>query len=233
MHGASTHRLLAALCCLLAASAAGCADFGGVPTWVPFAGKVSDELPGVATPAQRVAALRKLASEAAQRSPEEKQQIAQELAQAIRSEHDAMLRAEIIATLGRYPGETADAVLKAALNDPEVDVRVAACHAWAKRGGPEAVRVLSGLLGGDVDSEVRLAAAQALGQTRDPAAVAALGKALEDSDPAMQYRAVLSLRKITGEDFGNDVNQWRQYVKGETPKPARPVSIADRFRHMF
>jgi hypothetical protein len=35
------------------------------------------------------------------------------------------------------------------------------------------------------------------------------------------------------EDFGNDVNQWRQYVKGETPKPARPVSIADRFRHMF
>ncbi len=231
MLGASTHRLAAALCCLVAAGAAGCAE--GVPTWVPFAGKVSDDLPGVATPPQRLAALRKMASEAAQHSPEEKQQIARELAQAIRGEQDAMLRAEIISTLGRYPGEAADGVLRAAVNDPDVDVRVAACRAWAKRGGPESIQVLSGILTGDVDSEVRLAAAHALGQTRDPAAVAALGKALEDPDPAMQYRAVLSLRKVSGEDFGNDVNQWRQYVKGERPKPAQPVSIAEHIRHMF
>ncbi len=232
MLGASTHRLAAALCCLAAATAGGCSDFN-VPTWVPFAGKISDELPGVATPPQRLAALRKLAGEAAQHSPEEKQQIAQELAQAIRGEQDAMLRAEIITTLGRYPGPTADGVLKAAVNDPDVDVRVAACRAWAKRGGPESVQLLSGMLTGDVDSEVRMAAAHALGQTRDPAAVAALGKALEDPDPAMQYRAVMSLRKVSGEDFGSDVNQWRQYVKGERPKPAQPVSIAEHLRHMF
>ena len=31
--------------------------------------------------------------------------------------------------------------------------------------------------------------------------------------------AVLSLKKVTGKDFGNDVNRWQQYVRGETPPP--------------
>jgi len=49
----------------------------------------------------------------------------------------------------------------------------------------------------------------------------------------MQYLAVSSLRKVSDQDFGNDVNQWRQYVKGETPTPSKPVSIVERIRQMF
>jgi HEAT repeat protein len=93
--------------------------------------------------------------------------------------------------------------------------------------------MLGGVLTGDIDKDVRLAAARALGHTKHPTAVAALGDVLEDDDPAMQVRAVKSLRKITGEDLGNDVNRWRQYVKRELPQPDNPTSIAERLRRLF
>jgi HEAT repeat protein len=234
MDGFSSKRILTAISCLVMMGAAGCAEItDNLPSWVPLGGKVTDTLPGVPTPAQRIATLRRLSQEAAWRKPEQKQQIAEELAQAIRAEPDAMIRAEIVHTLGEYPGPTADRVLKAALGDPDPDVRMSACRAWTKREGAEATEALIGLLSGDLNPEVRLAAARALGERKDRAAVPALGNALEDSDPAMQYRAVLSLRQITGEDFGNDVNLWRQYVQGQTPQPAKSISLAERLRHMF
>jgi len=226
-------RSLTAIFCLVAIGAPGCSEFGEMPAWVPFQGPVSDELPGVVTPAQRITRLRKLSDNVAWKKPAQKQQISEELAAAFRSEEDTMIQAEIVRTLGKYPGPAADTVLKEAVHHKDADVRVAACEVWAKRGGAEATTTLAGLLNGDVDLDVRLAAARGLGEGKDPAAVAALGHALEDTDPAMQYRAVLSLQNVTGKDFGNDVNQWRQFVKGETPKPAQPVSIADRLRQMF
>jgi HEAT repeat protein len=90
--------------------------------------------------------------------------------------------------------------------------------------------LLAGALSGDVDADVRLAAAKALGETKGPEAAKALGEALNDADPAMQYRAVLSLKKVTGKDLGNDVNRWQQYVKGE---PAPPPTLAERFWQLF
>ena len=51
-----------------------------------------------------------------------------------------------------------------------------------------------------------------------------LGEALADADPAMQYRAVLSLKKVTGKDLGNDVDRWQQYVKGRSCPRADPVA---------
>ena len=77
--------------------------------------------------------------------------------------------------------------------------------------------LLAEALRSDVDADVRLAAAKALGETKNPAATAPLGEALNDSDPAMQYQAVLSLQKATGKDLGNDVARWQRYVKGEPP----------------
>jgi hypothetical protein len=63
--------------------------------------------------------------------------------------------------------------------------------------------------------------------------VAPLGEALTDNDPAMQYRAILSLKNVTGKDLGNDVEPWRQYVKGETPQPGKSQSWAQLFRQLF
>jgi HEAT repeat protein len=231
MGGAGGQRVLILLCGLTAAAMSGCADLDILPAWVPFQGPASDQIPGVKTPAERITEIRKLSEKAASNNAAEKQQIAQQLVGTIRTEKDPLIRLEIIRALGGYPGPDADAVLKAAMSDADVNVRVAACEAMGKRGDSQAVKLLSDALRTDVDADVRLAAAKALGESKNKEAVAALGEALNDSDPAMQYRAVLSLRQVTGKDLGNDVTRWQQYVKGELPEPT--PSLAERIRQMF
>jgi HEAT repeat protein len=145
--------------------------------------------------------------------PAQRETICRDLAQQIRREPDSLLRSEILRTLAAYGGDTATAVLHAAVRDTDTDVRKIVCDLWGRRGDAEAAQVLADVLTGDSDKDVRMAAARALGQSHDPAAVKALGTALEDKDPAMQYRAMLSLHTTTGQDLGNDVDRWRQYVK--------------------
>jgi HEAT repeat protein len=231
MIGASGQRILIVLCGLTAVTVAGCADLDILPSWVPFQSPASDQLPGVVAPAERIAELRKLSQKAASSSPEERQRISQQLVASIRTEKDPQIRVEIIRALGRYPSPEGEVILKAALADADTHVRVAACEAWGKHGDAQAVSLLSDALRSDVDADVRLAAAKALGKTKNPEAVAALGEALSDADPAMQYRAVLSLQKVTGKDLGNDVERWQQYVKGERPGPT--PSLAERIRRLF
>ncbi len=225
-------RFLTLVFCMLAVATAGCTDFGRLPTWLPFQEK-PDHVDGITAPADRIAQLRILAERGSSAGPDEAQRISVELAESIRTEQDAAIRVEIVHAMGDYSGETAEFVLSAALADADPDVRMAACEAWSRRGGEKAVRILGTVLHSDVDVDVRLMAAWALGQTGDPSAKAALGEALENKDPAMQYQAVTSLRKITGRRFDNDVNQWRQFVKGQQPTNPEPVSIAERFRRMF
>lgn len=108
-------------------------------------------------------------------------------------------------------------------------MRTAACEAWGKRNTPEAAAPLAGVLNGNVNQDVRLAAARALGQTHEQAAINALANALEDKSVAMQRRAVLSLQQITAQDLGNNVNKWREYAKANKLTPYRPpISLAER-----
>ncbi|MFZ5828497.1 MAG: HEAT repeat domain-containing protein [Planctomycetota bacterium] len=204
-----------------------------LPTWVPFTRETPDRLPGVLAPHEKIATLRQLAEGAPSKGADERERLIDELLQALPQEKDPMIRSEIITTLAAYPGDRVDAVLSRALEDPDRDVQLATCAAWGRRGGPQACAALSRALQTSNDRDVRLAAARGLGDVRDPAAVAALGSVLEDRDPALQHRAVQSLRAATGEDFGNDVNAWRQYVRGETPRPRAPTSLAERFRTVF
>jgi HEAT repeat protein len=220
------------LCGLAAMMASGCADLDFLPSWVPFQGPASDTLTGVVPPREQIEKLKKLSEASAAATPAERVKISEQLAAQIRTEKDPLIRLEIIRTMGKYPGPAADDILKRALSDPEARIRVVACEAWGKRNDAAAVALLSEALRSDVDADVRIAAAQALGETKNPAAVAALGEALNDSDPAMQYRAVLSLQQATGKDFGNSVDRWQQYVKGEHHEQPAP-SLADRARHLF
>lgn len=212
-------------------AAGGCADLD-LPAWVPFQGPSCDTMPGVVPPSERIAQLRKLSDSAASATPAQRQQVSEQLATAIRTEKDPLIRLEIIRAMGRYPGPAADAILKAALSDPEARIRIAACGAWGKRNDAQGVELLADSMRSDADADVRLAAAQALGETKNPAAIAALGDALNDSDPAMQYRAVLSLKQATGKDFGDSVDRWQQYVKQQRPQgPAS--SLAQRDQSIF
>lgn len=231
----STSRLLLSITCLALLSVLGCSEtvtIGKVTLW-PLGGPITDTVDGVTPPAERIRGLRQIAESGASTPADQQQRISAELAAEYQKETDPLIRLEIVETLSHFQTESAAAVLKTAVGDADRDVRVAACLAWGKRGGPESTSVLADVLSRDSDIDVRLAAAKALGDTRDTAAVAALGNALEDPDPALQVRAVTSLREVTGKDFGGDVDRWRQYVKGETPGPPHPVSIAERFRSLF
>ncbi len=219
--------------CSLFLLATGCSGFGGAATWGPFAGGGTSDPSGITAPAERMEQLRKLAQRASSSGAEKKAGISQQLAAAIQTEDDPLIRAEIIRALGEYPGAASDSVLRSALNDSDAEARIAACEAWGKRGNAEAISLLSGTLRSDVDVDVRLAAARALGDTDDPAAVAALGEVLTDRDPAMQYRAVISLRQITGKNLGNDVNRWRQYVQSTGPSRAESVATTDHRSQAF
>ena len=223
-------RMLLLVTCLAAIGWAGCAgpSRGWRNAFLPFGRDRTDTVPGLLPPQERIALLRKMGKKAASANPAEQERISGELAQAFRVETDPLTRLEIIRAISGCPTPAAASVLEAGLADSNADIRVAACNAWGRRGGPEAAARLSEVLASDIDMDVRLTAAMALGETGDARAAAALGEALEDRDPAMQYVAVRSLREVTGEDLGNDVNRWREYVRGELPSSSSPVSVAER-----
>jgi len=233
MHVLSSQRFLKVLPCFLMVVATGCAEFGGTPSWLSLQAPSHGEAPGIASPTERIAKLRKLAAGAARADAEQQQQVSAQLARQFEVEEDPLIRMEIVRALGDYRTGEANALLRAALEDLDAEVRVAACEALGKREGSEPAVLLGRTLGGDVDVDVRLAAARALGQSKDPAAISALGEALNDKDPAMQVRAVKSLRQVTGKDFGNDVGRWRQYVQTGSPGPAESLSMAERLRQIF
>jgi HEAT repeat protein len=119
--------------------------------------------------------------------------------------------------------------LKRAVQDKDRQVRLRAVEAWAKRPGADAIPVLAETLASDTDFDVRLAATRTLGRFRDPTAVQPLSVALEDSNPALQYRAVESLKNITGRDFGSDLDAWRRFARGDVIDRSSEPSLADRW----
>ena len=218
---------------LMLGQVVGCQSAPSWTVWPPWGGPVSDHVPGVTPPAERIANIRAQGEKARHAGGADREAIARELAAMLRGEEDPMIRAELIRGLAPCQGPEVEQLLSAALKDPATEVRTTACEVWAERGGADAVRQLSEALGSDTDPDVRMAAARALGKTRDPAAVAALGRLLGDADPAMQYRAVESLRLVTGKDLGNDVGRWQQYVRGELPEAQQAPSLAERLRRWF
>ncbi len=236
------------LLCILAAATSGCTwgSKNGVPWWGSKEDKAAaaENLKRYGPFAfQRIQTVRELDDYAAKGGADEKEKVAARLASDIQSEQDPLVRMQIIRTLSRIPNQTASAVLYAGLKDPDPEVRVAVCDAWGKRlaGGSAqaspadvatASKILGDALSGDTNIDVRLAAAHALGKTKDPRTVGALAIALKDPDPALQFRAVASLKEVSGKDFGNDVSKWQQYAATVAPPSEAPSVIAGRGQNL-
>lgn len=191
-----------------------------------------DTVAGVKPPSDRIKELKELSEKAPNVSPDEHQRWSSDLAQQIKTEQDPLVRVQIVRTLSVLKTPLSAAVLQAALGDTDADVRIACCDAWGTRGGAEAVQELGKVLTTDTNVDVRLAAARNMGHTKDASAITALADALSDSDPAMQRRAIESLRLLSDKDFGSDVSAWQQYAKSERPRLKEP-SLAERFRKLF
>jgi hypothetical protein len=160
-------------------------------------------------------------------SPAEQEVFVPQLISQLASENDTYVRIEILQTLRGYTVPSAQQVFYAGLKDPDPEIRALCCDCLGKHPSPVNAKALAEAMASDTNVDVRLAAAEALGKNRDPIALKALSGGLQDSDPAMQYRAVESLKLVTGRtDLGDDVNEWRRYVDSNPSLPAEQKSIA-------
>ena len=179
---------------------------------------------------QRLEEMQEAAARASSMPPAEQERLATELNQVVQNDANTILVSQAVRTLAAIPHPAALEGLRLASNHSDANVRVVACHAWHRRGGDEALDRLTATLNSDTDSDVRIAAARELGGFRDPKVVQALGASLEDGSPALQRRAVESLKSITGKDYGDNIVAWREFVASGEAKPAAQVSWTEKLR---
>jgi hypothetical protein len=182
---------------------------------------------------RQLAEVEALRGNAASMSVEQQRHWCGELKYILQSHSNPVLRAACVDALAEFTVPESNEVLSLAMKDADSAVRTAACRAWGKRGGKEALELLAASLGSDSDKDVRIAAARELRRFSDRVAYEALGLALQDDDPALQYRAVASLKEATGKDYGNNLQAWQQFAEGKDPGPEYTPSVADRVRALF
>jgi hypothetical protein len=223
--------LLIVTCCLTA----GCVDgpFSQLAEWNPWYTQQwqKDEERGP-TYHRRCEELQLLQSQATKLSPKEQAQYIDQLTRLVRDDSNPAIRAEATRTLSMFTNPAILPGMRMATTDSDPFVRIAACRVWGKIGGAEALQSLADRVTKDEVLDVRIRAATELGNFQDPAAVEALGTALNDHDPALQYQAMQSLKSCTGRDYGNNVASWREFVAGRTPPESTP-SLAERMRAYF
>jgi len=229
------HKLAALAVGFCLATLTGCAQTAESTTgllsmlWVK---KTPEQVLNIKTPDDRVKELKELRKTAGKKTPEEQQRISAELAKEIQQENEPLMRRHILLTLASYPTPLAGAVLTAGLSDNDMEVRRMACKGLGIRGDKQAIQELTRVVTSETNLDVRLAAVRAMGQTHEAAALMPLTEAMGDPDPALQARAQESLRNVSGHDFGNDAQAWREYAKtGHSDAPE--IGIAERMRRMF
>jgi HEAT repeat protein len=232
MHVISKRGWIGVLSALTVMSSLGCADYEWaiMNPWVRRQW-AEDEKFGP-TLHQQLGDLDRIRRTAPSMTEDQRQRHATQLSQLFQNEPSPLLRGSIARTAGVLRAQASVPTLRAALTDGDRNVRIAACEGWADFGGPTAIEALAGAVGGDTDLDVRMAATRGLGRFQDRTAYQALGLALDDADPALQRRAVESLRTSSGKDYGNDVVAWKEFVQGGNPRPVQPT-LAERFGNFF
>ena len=198
----------------------GCAS---MPLDLPAAFRAKEKT-SIITPAMRADAIREIAARAEKADAAEQARYTEQLASQIQTEPDPLVRQAIQETIAEFETPLAREVLLAGLRDSDLDVRLTCCQMLQTRSDPVVIAGLSAVVENDDELDVRLAAVDALGHIRSPASVSALAAAVKDRDPAMQYAGVQSLKAISAQDYGNDVEAWRQYATSEQPQ----ISVAER-----
>jgi len=176
--------------------------------------------------------IRELESQAARMDPMEQQRVSAELTRLIHEDKNIMLRAAAVRSLAAFPAELSKPGIQFAAADENSQLRIAACEALGKLGDSAAVDILAALVEHDEDVDVRLAATRELANFSDQTSLRALGIALDDPNPALQFRAVQSLKIASGRHYGDDIAMWRSWIRGEEPIEPTP-SVAERLRSLW
>jgi HEAT repeat protein len=96
------------------------------------------------------------------------------------------------------------------LKDKEWQTRWNAAAALGELKDPRAIDPLRIALE-DENSYVRMTAARSLGEIDDSRVIAPLMEALQDESHGVRKNAILSLKKRTGQNLGNDPGTWLKW----------------------
>lgn len=167
-----------------------------------------------ATFTDRMDELRLLESQLASMAEAEQAEWATRLETLIREDASPEIRARATRSVAKLPQIAAERALNSASADDVEKVRLAACKAWAVRGGPAAQNMLQSLATADTSSSVRQSAVEAMSRFEDREVVRTLATLLDDPSPAVQQQVAASLATLTGEDYGGDFDSWKSYIAG-------------------
>jgi len=199
----------------------------------------SDRIPGLDPPHERRKLIREKGARGATASEESREILVAQLVHEYQTSPDPNMRREAVDALAKIPHPQRDRFLREILQDPNPFVRLSALEALGNTysGDPESLqRLLIDRMRTDADQDVRVAAVRILGDVTPPhkvenrqmwdgrgishTAILELGNLLNDRIPAVRFAAMRSLQRITGMDYGNDINRWLhfiRYVNGEVP----------------
>jgi hypothetical protein len=157
-----------------------------------------------------------------------------------KSDTDPMVRSAAVRGLADMQGENVIPALRlVATKDGSPYVRVDALAALGHQAKPEGVDPVASALQSDTNSDVRVAAAEALRNFKDKAAAQALAAALADPKLAVAVKAWESLRFMTGQNLPPQVSVWTEYLAsggdlfaayGKPPPMPKPPSQRPTFK---
>ncbi|MDR0326872.1 MAG: HEAT repeat domain-containing protein [Planctomycetaceae bacterium] len=235
----------------------GCAVENQFFAKLPFFEAKSDHIPGLDPPPLRKKLIREKGKMGAKASEADKEVYVAQLVYEYQTSPDPNMRREAVDALAMIPYPDRDRYLQEIVKDESPFVRLSALEALSKTysGNPEDLTaLLIDRMKADTDKDVRLVSIRILGDVcsnphvvRDPlgrkqtvhndpsgggnSAIVELGNLLHDKVPAIRYAAMGSLQKITGKDYGHDINRWLQYVRytnGEVPNSPPERSLAEK-----
>ena len=144
--------------------------------------------------------------------------VAQRLIEALEATSDPKLVQSLIQALGYSGYRDAAYVVHHYLRSRSRVERMAAIEALARLGAGDYAEDIADLLLDDEDQTVRRAAAQALAQLATMEEVPLLIEGLRAGDTVVRKRVLVALTRVTGQSFGPNPNQWRQWWEAP-PEP--------------
>ena len=168
-----------------------------------------------------------------------------------RTDKDALVRGAAVRGLVGMEGQNVlETLTHVAANDAVPHVRADAVRALGARVPPEGMAAVAGVLNGDSDADVRIAAAEALRHFRQKEAAETLVATLSDRNLTVAQKAWESLRYMTGQDLPRDGQAWTAYLasaeqpfarygkapplpKGESQRPHLTKGLGEFFRGLF
>jgi hypothetical protein len=231
------------VCCLFTCS--GCAVDNEFLAKMPLFEAKSDRIPGLQPSYERKKVIREKGSKGEKAPENEKEILLAQLMTEYRTSPDTDMRRETVDAMAKIHHPKRDEYMKEVLEDRDPFVRISVIDAVEKPYNVQFTPLLIDRMKADNNKDVRLAAMRVLGNHyavkkaaksvnnsgQHKQLVQEFGNALYDKIPAIRYEAMLSLHKITAEDYGKDINRWIQYVsytKGEAKEKPKERTFAEK-----